>query len=131
MHHDHCAAELARLKADLLRDQRALVAEGQRLVLRCGRELVEMGGKIAGPAGEQEAARFADIVLWSEQVPDGWPIGAIIEMFRNFPDLSPGDRALLGDLLRPLLRLARSADDLHGLRAQLAELAATGRHHSG
>ena len=128
MYHDLDAAGLARLKAELLRDERALVAEGQRLVLHRGRELVAMSGRIAGPGGTREAERFVDLVLWSERSPDGWPIGAMIGRFRTPTDLSPGERALHAELLRSMLRLAKCAGDLHDLRACLAELGATARH---
>ena len=46
----------------------------------------------------------------------------MIGMFRIAADLPTGERALHEELLRSLLRLARSAGDLHGLRALLAEL---------
>lgn len=128
MYHDPDAGSVARLEAELLRDERALVAEGQRLVLHRGRELVAMSGRIAGPGGAREAERFVDLVLWGERSPDGWPIGAMIGRFRTPADLSPGERALHAELLRSLLRLARSAGDLHDLRARLAELGAKDRH---
>ncbi len=130
MHHDPGAARLARLRADLLRDERALVAEGQRLVLHRGPELVAMSRNLAGAAGEGLAERFADLVLWGGRPPDNWPIGAVIAMLRTPADLSPPERVLHADLLRCLLRLARSADDLHGLRAQLADLEAGGGRRS-
>lgn len=127
MYHDPDAATLARLEAEALRDERALVAEGQRLVLHRGRELVAMSATVAGSAGAREAERFIDIVLWSERTPDGWPLGAMIATFRTPADLSVGDRALHADLLRSLLRLARSADNLHCLRAQVSRRGAAGR----
>jgi hypothetical protein len=127
MYHDPDAATFARLEAEALRDERALIAEGQRLVLHRGRELVAMSATVAGSAGAREAERFIDIVLWSERTPDGWPLGAMIATFRTPADLSASDRALHADLLRSLLRLARSADDLHGLRAQLSRRGAAGR----
>ena len=37
------------------------------------------------------------------------------------------DRVLHADLLRSLLKLARSADNLHGLRAQVSRRGAAGR----
>jgi hypothetical protein len=127
MYHDPDAATLARLEAEALRDERALVAEGQRLVLHRGRELVAMSATVAGIAGAREAERFIDIVLWSERTPDSWPLGAMIATFRTPADLSPGDRALHAEMLRSLLGLARSADDLHSLRAQLSQRGAAGR----
>lgn len=127
MYHDPDAVTLARLEAEALRDERALVAEGQRLVLHRGRELVAMSAAVAGSTGAREAERFIDIVLWSERTPDGWPLGVMIATFRTPAHLSPGDRTLHADLLRSLLRLARSADDLHGLRAQLGQRGAAGR----
>lgn len=110
----------------MLRDERALIAEGQRLVLHRKRDLVAISGALAGSAGERVAERFADLVLWSERSPDEWPIGAVIELLRASAGLPPAERVLHADLLRPLLRLARSAADLHGLRAQLAELESRG-----
>ncbi len=127
MYYDPDAAMLARLEAEAFRDERALVAEGQRLVLHRGRELVAMSAPVAGSAGAREAERFIDIVLWGERSPDGWPLGAMIATFRTPAYPSPGDRALHADLLRSLLRLARSADDLHDLRAQLGQRGAAGR----
>ena len=131
MHHDPGAARLARLSADLLRDERALIAEGQRLVLHRGPELVAMSRNLAGAAGERLAKRFGDLVLWGRCPPDDWPIGAVIAMLRTAADLSAPERALHADLLRPLLQLARSADDLHGLRAQVADVEAGGRRPPG
>ena len=72
-----------------------------------------MSETLAGSAGVRQAKRFIDVVLWNERSPDEWPLGAIIATFRERADLSPGDRALHAELLRRLLRLARSAGDLH------------------
>jgi hypothetical protein len=119
MYQDPDAATLAGLEAEALRDERALVAEGQRLVLHRGRDLVTMSATVAGSTGAREAQRFIDIVLWHARSPEGWPVGSMVETFRTPASLSPGDRALHAELLRSLLRLARSADDLHALRARL------------
>lgn len=130
MHHDPGAARLARLKAELLRDERALVAEGQRFILHRGRELAAMSGRIAGSAGEKTAKWFGEAVLWSQRSPDQWPIGAIIALLRDAAELTPAERVVHVELLQPLLRLARSADDLCGLRAEVAELEAGGLRRS-
>lgn len=127
MHYDPDAVAFARLEAEALGDERALLAEGQRLALHRGRELVAMSGMLEGSAGAEEAKRFIDIVLRGERSPDGWPIGAMIATLRRSVDLSPRDRALHAELLRSLLRLARSADDLHALRARLGQRRAAGR----
>lgn len=124
MRHDPVAVRLASLQVELLRDERALVAEGQRLVLHRGRELVELCTRAAGQAGEHEAEAFRDEVLWSERPPDEWPLGAMITLLRDMTDLSPPNRMLRDDLLTGLLRLARSADELHGLRARIVVMTA-------
>lgn len=124
MRHDPVAVRLARLQVELLRDERALVAEGQRLVLHRGRELADLCSRSAGQAGEHEAEAFRDEVLWSERPPDEWPLGAMITLLRDMTDLSARDRMPRDDVLGGLLRLARSADDLHGLRARIVEMTA-------
>ena len=91
--------------------------KGRGLVLQRGLELAAMSRNLTGAAGERLAERFGDLVLWGACSPDDWPIGAVITMLRTSADLSPSERVLHADLLRPLLRLTRSADDLHGLRA--------------
>lgn len=131
MRHDPVAVRLASLQVELLRDERALVAEGQRLVLHRGQELVNLCARAAGHAGELEADAFRDEVLWSERPPDEWPLGAMIALVRDMTDLSARDRMLRDDLLGGLLRLARSADELHGLRARISEMAAEGHRLVG
>ncbi len=56
MHHDPGAARLARLKADLLRDERALIAEGSGWCCTGDPELVAMSRNLAGAAGERLAS---------------------------------------------------------------------------
>lgn len=131
MHHDSVAVRSASLPVELLRDERALVAEGQRLVLHRGQQLVDLCARATGETGELQTRAFCDELLWSERPPDEWTLGAILTLLRDMTDLSAPDRMLRDDLLAGLLRLARSADELRGLRARISELAAGGGRLAG